>query len=337
MSSLLNPPLRIGLVGLGLVGAYHRERMALREDLRVVALYDSSAEVRQAFQRGRERLHESWQGFLADPEIDAVWIATPPASHQKLAEEVLRSGKSVIIEPPLVLDSRDGERLIETLRKVGKTVVVAHTRRWDEDFQQVLGLVRAGTLGTVLSLRLTCWSYNPPHLRQRRSGETSWRDLAETGGGILWELGSHFFDQLLELVPAAPKEVYAHATAPSRSIDDGFVVLVRFPQGVTATLDLSRAALAPINSGWEIAGASGAYAGGVLFTATPEGEVEDFPLAAPPAASDPFYTAVVDHLCSDGPNPAPACRSLQVVRLIDAVRHSAETGEPVQLPVAQEN
>ena len=186
MSSLLNPPLRIGLVGLGLVGAYHRERMALREDLRVVALYDSSAEVRQAFQRGRERLHESWQGFLADPEIDAVWIATPPASHQKLAEEVLRSGKSVIIEPPLVLDSRDGERLIETLRKVGKTVVVAHTRRWDEDFQQVLGLVRAGTLGTVLSLRLTCWSYTPRIYasggRARHHGATWRRPVVEFCG-----------------------------------------------------------------------------------------------------------------------------------------------------------
>lgn len=301
--------------------------MSLRDDLRVVAMFDSSPTVLDLFRSGKERVHEQWSDFLADSEIDAIWIATPPATHAELAEEVLRSGRSVIVEPPLALSVADGTRLVEAAECFGKSLIVAHSRRWDEDFQQALAVVRSGALGTLLSLRLTCWSYSPPQLRRRRAGETSWRDSAESGGGALWEFGSHYLDQMLELLGGIPESAYARGTA-SQKLDDGFMAVLDRADA-TVMLDVNRTALAPLDSGWEIVGSTGTYARGVLFTATPEGEVEDVPAPQAVVPADQFYTLVVGHLCGGQPNPIPVGRGMDVVRLVDAVRRSAVGGDVV--------
>lgn len=322
--------MNVGLVGLGRAGLYLRERLSLRDDLCVVACHDSSPSVRQNFRGDGITCCETLSQLLADPQIEAMWIATPPASHFELANAALRAGRHVVVEPPLTLTEEEGERLGSLAIDTGRSLIVAHTRRGDDDFQQAFQAVRSGDLGNLLSLRLTCWQYSPPQLRGQPGGAT-WRDDPASGGGVLWELGTHFIDQLLQLQTAALQSVYARVTAAGGELAEGFLAVINFAGGAVATLDVSRSALIPRTSGWEINGSRGCIASGVLYTATSEGEVEDVPTPVLSADTDWFYSAVVRHLRESGPNPVPGSEAIRVVRLIEAIHQSAACGQAVTL------
>jgi predicted dehydrogenase len=147
---------------------------------------------------------------------------------------------------------------------------------------------------------------------------------------VLWELGTHFLDQLLQLTADRPASVFARATA-NGNLAEGFVVVVEFSRGAIATLDISRSSLIPRDTGWELNGSLGSYAAGVHYSATREGEVEDVPAAGVAADPDAFYEAVARHLRGSGPNPVPAEQAVDVVRLIESICQSAETGTVVSL------
>lgn len=324
------PPVNIGLVGLGRAGLFHRERLSLRDDLRVTACFDSDPVRLHAVAADSGCRASEWNELLSDSRIDLVWIATPPATHFELASAALQAGKHVVVETPVTLTVAHASQLPELARKSGRSLIVAHTRRYDDDFRQALSVVQSGSLGDLQSLRLSCWQFNPSSLREPRREQISWRDSPATGGGVLWELGTHILDQLLLLTSDRPTSVYACSTA-NQDLAEGIVFVVTFSRGAVATLDFSRVALIPRDTGWELNGSLGSYAAGVHYSATREGEVEDVPAAGVAADPDSFYEAVARHLCSSGPNPVSAEQAADVVRLIDSIRQSAETGAVVGL------
>lgn len=323
-------PVNIGLVGLGRAGLFHRERLSLRDDLRVVACCDSDFNRLKSVAGDSGCKPSEWNELLSESGIDLVWIATPPATHFELVSSALRAGKHVVVETPVALTVDHASQLPELARNSGKSLIVAHTRRYDDDIRQALSVVQSGSLGELQSLRLTCWQFNPSSLREPRRDQISWRSSPVTGGGVLWEFGTHLLDQLLLLTADCPASAYARATA-DRNLAEGVVAVITFARGAIATLDISRTALIPRDTGWELNGSRGSYAAGLHYSATREGEIEDVP--APGVAADPdaFYEAVARHLRGSGPNPVTAEQAADVVRLIDAIRHSAETDAVVSL------
>ncbi|MGE5195045.1 MAG: Gfo/Idh/MocA family protein [Deltaproteobacteria bacterium] len=338
-------PIRIGVAGLGRTGMYHVERIGLRDDCRLVALYDDCPPARERAGVAAS-VHSGWNEFLADGRIELVLLATPPALHAELAIQALAAGKHVVVETPLGLNTAEADAVIAAGLRAGRSVSVAHTRRWDDDYRTAGAALAGGELGRPLAIKFVNWHYNPPSLRASVGSRDSapatggddglspvhWRCHAASGGGVLWEFGVHCFDQLLQLAGSSPHAVYARlfpaATAPA---DDGFLAVVSFPGNLTAHVEVHRAAPAPLSTGWTIVGDRGSYAGFTQYTPTPDGEVVDLPLSPQSSPADEFYGQLARHLRLGDPNPVSATQARRVIALIEAVRQSAHCGQSVAL------
>jgi predicted dehydrogenase len=281
--------------------------------------------------------------------MELVLLATPPASHAELTIAALAAGKHVLIETPMCLNLAEADAIIAASQRTNRSVSVAQTRRWDDDYLTARQVLAGGELGRLLAIKYVNWHYNPRCLRDSTNaapGETlpadgdfpglaprHWRDHAATGGGALWEFGIHCFDQLLQLAGGPPKSVYARLfpTSAETLADDAFLAIVNFSDGLVAHIEVNCAAPAPLSTGWAIAGESGSYAGFIQYMPNRDGEVVDLPV--PPVAdeADEFYMLLARQLRSGGPNPAPPEVARQALAVIEAVRRSARCGEAVSV------
>src|SRR5579862_4409158 len=198
-------PVRVGVAGLGRAGSYHLERLGLREDARVVAVYDDCPGALARAPVGLpRRVYQSWPEFLEDSQIELVLVAVPPAVHAELAIAALAAGKQVAVETPLCLNLFEADAIAATAQRSGGEVYVAQTHRWTEDFRTAQSVLASGDLGEPISLKLINWHYNPrarptdsgPFGGDTMSAPFDWRGHASTGGGMLWERSEEHTSEL---------------------------------------------------------------------------------------------------------------------------------------------
>jgi len=324
---------------------YHVERIGLRDDCRVVALYDDCSAARDHAAVEGAPTYSRWDEFLADPQVELVLLATPPAHHAEPAIQALAAGKHVIVETPLSLNLAEADALIAAGARAGRSICVAHTRRWDDDFCTARQALAGGELGRPLSMKFINWHYNPRARRasrvlgtepqsadeQFRLGPVNWHRHTQTGGGVLWEFGVHYFDQLLLLAGRLPQTVYGRVfpSASGELFDDGFLAIVTFPDHLVAHIEAHCTSAVPQPAGWMIVGDRGSYSGFTQYTPTPEGEIVDVPLTRISVDGDEFYQEVIRHIRTGAPNPVPAEQVRPVIALVEAVRQSARSGQVV--------
>jgi scyllo-inositol 2-dehydrogenase (NADP+) len=292
-------------------------------------------------------IFRGWKELLSDRRVEAVLLATPPALHAEKGIEAMAAGKHVVIETPMCLSVFEADSLIAGSRRTGRIITVAHTRRWDDDFRTAVHVLASGELGRPLAFKLVNWHYNPRSLQRPRVGVAGavepgaadglpslhWRDHALTGGGVLWEFGTHCFDQLLQLAGRPAQTVFARIfpSPAGEPADDGFLAVVSFADNLTAHVEVHRAAPASCSAGWTILGSRGSYSDFTQYTPTPDGEVVDVPLSPIAAEADEFYGHVVRQIRTGAPNVVPPEEARAVVALIEAVRESARSGQTVAL------
>ena len=323
-------PVRVGIVGLGRAGRYHLERLSLRDDFRVVALHDTDSTALRNCNEFPARQHGVWSSFLADSVLEAVLIATPPATHFQAAVDVLEAGRDVLIESPLCLRVAEADELLAVASRTGRRLSVLHTHRWDDDFRSAKAMIAEGKLGQVLAAKWNIWQFNPrpESLGWQVRSASNWQHDSAAGGGVLWTFGAHYFDQLLQLVGMEPVSVFARWLGDrSRSeADDSFLAVVTFANGAVGEIEVHHSSFAPQRTGWMVNGTDGAYSNFTHFSATPEGEVVDIGETPLPTAWDEYYAAVAKYLRGSDDNPVTGDQARQVIALVEATRRSAETG-----------
>jgi len=138
------------------------------------------------------RVHATAGDLIEDPDVDAVYIATPPASHADLACRAAEARKPCLVEKPMAASLADCTRMLEAFRRVSVPLWVAYYRRALPRFLLVRELLQSGSLGTVTSVHV--------ELRQplaRGEAARVWRfNRALAGGGLFYDMGSHTVDLL---------------------------------------------------------------------------------------------------------------------------------------------
>lgn len=176
--------LRIGLVGAARIaphGIIDPVQAEPRSALVAVAARDPDRAAAFAAEHGIERSYGDYRALFADPEIDLVYIATPPANHAELAMLALEAGKHVLVEKPFSLTSAEARAVLAVARCNDRRVVEAMHAIHHPLFHRVAGLVSAGTIGPVreMASRFDVTLDNPDDFR--------WH--ARLGGGALMDLG----------------------------------------------------------------------------------------------------------------------------------------------------
>jgi scyllo-inositol 2-dehydrogenase (NADP+) len=179
----------VGLVGFGFAARVLHMPLILSSGMSIVAvLTRQDAAVRASLPAAR--VLPDMQSLLAFQPLDLVIIATPNHLHYAQARAALEQGKHVVVDKPLALSTLQADGLIETAARRGCQLAVFQNRRWDSDFLTIQRIVAQQLLGTIVAFEAR-WDRYRPAVADR------WRERTESGGGVLYDLGSHLIDQAL--------------------------------------------------------------------------------------------------------------------------------------------
>lgn len=173
----------IGIIGLGVMGRRFIQGLKANPDFRIVAGYDPAA-VETDVTRAA-----SVEALLADPAVDCVYIATPPATHEALVRQAVEARKAVFCEKPLTADPDSARRCLETVARSGVPAAVNFPFATAPAAVRMKELVETGALGDGLTAHLTLRFRTWP--RGWQQDAVSWLAGPEQGG-FTREVVSHF-------------------------------------------------------------------------------------------------------------------------------------------------
>lgn len=168
------------------------------EGSEVVAVMSRDAEKAQSYAKrhGIARWYTDAQKLVDDPEVNAIYIATPPSSHATFAIMAMRAGKPVYIEKPMAASYEDCARINRISKQTGIPVFVAYYRRYLPYFQKVKELI--GRIGRVINVQIRF--AQPPRALDYNSQNLPWRVLPViAGGGYFYDLAPHQLDLLQDM------------------------------------------------------------------------------------------------------------------------------------------
>jgi predicted dehydrogenase len=214
----------VGLVGLG----YWGPNLARNFDnlARLTWLCDLDGDLRSSFETRyrRARVTASYGEMLADPELEAVVIATPVPTHYELAKLALEAGKHVLVEKPPAMKGVEMDELVALARERDLVLMPGHLLLYHPGVRKLKELVDSGELGDVL-----CVYTNRQNLGIVRANENA-----------LWSLGVHDLSVILWLIGEDPVEVSAHGRDfLNEGVEDVVFCYLRFPSGKIAHMHLS--------------------------------------------------------------------------------------------------
>ena len=176
------------------------------------------------------------QELIDDPDVNAIYIATPPSSHATFAIMAMRAGKPVYIEKPLAASYNDCIRINRISEQTGVPCFVAYYRRYLPYFQKVKEIIENGTIGKVINVQIR-FSVPPRDLDYKNEKELPWRlqpDIA--GGGYFYDLAPHQIDLLQNIFGVITR---AHGYPANRAhlykAEDSVSACFFFENGVTGS------------------------------------------------------------------------------------------------------
>ncbi len=170
------------------------------ENSRLMAVSNRNPEKAKDYARrhGIPAWHKDPNDVIRDPQVDIVYVATPPGSHMNYALETLKAGKPVYIEKPMASTSAECRTINEAADLEGLPVYVAYYRRGLEYFKKVKNIVDDGSLGKILHINLQM--YYPAREEDYNRNNLPWRVIPEdAGGGYFHDLGCHALDILFHI------------------------------------------------------------------------------------------------------------------------------------------
>jgi predicted dehydrogenase len=269
-----------------------------------------------ARRHGVPRAYDDAERLLADPEVDAVYIATPPGTHAELALRAAAYGKPAYVEKPMARHVPECDGMIEAFARAKRPLFVAYYRRALPRFQAVRRLLQEGALGEIAAIdyRLTAPNHRKP---------AGWRIAAEdAGGGHFLDMGSHVVD-LIEFLfgPLGDVSGAAERAGPVGEVEDR--VTVKFRAGAVPGRGLWDFASDETADVMTVRGALGILRFSV-FGDEPlawdhGGSSENLVHPNPPHVQQPLIQSVVDELLGRGTCPSTGESARRATAVMDKV------------------
>ncbi len=267
-----------------------------------------------------------WYGnaddLINDPEINAIYIATPPASHEEYTIKALKAGKNVYVEKPMSLSEEGCLRMLAVAKETDSKLSVAHYRRAMPFFEKIKQLIESEIIGTINCVNLKMMQGAENSIITQT--EDNWRlNPALSGGGLFHDLAPHQIDMIYYLFGEIKKAVGLSANKSKLSEANDMVagqILFKndilfngfwcFNNPLAENLDLC-----------EIIGTKGkisfAFFGQTKITINLGGKEEVLEVLHPTHVQQPMIEKVVQYFLNKGENPCTAAEGAEVLRIMD--------------------
>jgi len=182
----------------------------------------------------RVRVWTSLEEALCDSTIQVVYVASPVFLHAPQTIQSLRAGKHVICEKPMAINLSDAQAMLDAAAESRKSLGTAYYRRAYPKVLRAKKLLESGAIGKPVVAELTSHSWLDGH------GSRAWLvDPAQSGGGPLYDIGSHridllnyFFGEPVRAIGSLSNAVHTY------SVEDNATVVVDYPNGVRGIVDV---------------------------------------------------------------------------------------------------
>lgn len=289
----------------------------------LVAVMRRNADLAADYARrhGVPRWYSDARALVADPEVDAVYVATPPGAHLEGALLAAAAGKPCYMEKPMARHTAECDAMIAAFVAARQKLFVAYYRRAMPRFEKVRELVTGGAIGRLTSIS---YRFATPTPANADPTQNAWRVSAENaGGGLLLDVGSHVLDFLDHVVgPLEDVQGRAARLASSAEVEDSVAMTFRTASGALGSASWNFATSAKEDT-LEFFGTHGrvsfvVFSGDPVRLETAKG-VETFDIPNPAHVAQPLIQLVVDDLLGRGTSPSTAESARRTQLVMDQV------------------
>ncbi|MEJ7589617.1 MAG: Gfo/Idh/MocA family oxidoreductase [Ferruginibacter sp.] len=271
------------------------------------------------------RWYDNATQLINDPEVNAVYVATPPSSHENYTIAALNAGKPVYVEKPMAINYLAACKMARTAASKDLPLAVAHYRREQPRFKKIKQLLAENAIGDVLLARL---ELTKPALTKEEMLDPmiAWRvNPVISGGGLFHDLAPHQLDLMYYFFGAVQKVTGLAANqGGAYSSDDMVTGNLLFKNG-TAFIGswCFNAAPETSNDRVELIGTAGKISFSVFsehtITVTANGRTDTLGFDPLPHVQEPMIAAVVAFFLNGGTNPCSGEEGAEVLRLIEEI------------------
>ena len=321
--------MRWGIVGVGSVCEVKSGpalQKATGSSLVAVMRRDRSKAEAYAARHGVPVVHTTASELIDDPNVDAVYVATPPDSHRDLALRVAAAGKPCLVEKPMARTHAETRDMVDAFARAGAPLWVAYYRRALPRFLLVRQLIGDGAIGRVTSIHV--------HLtRPLATGDVlaDWRLVPGiSGGGLFFDLASHAFD-LLDFLAGPIRHVagFSANTGGAYPAEDVTTAAFQFDGGVAGTGVWNFNAGETVDR-LTIAGSSGEITTSVFddigVTVARSGARDVHEVRNPPHVHQPLVQTIVDEWHGRGQCPSTGVSAARTSWVLDKCVENYYTG-----------
>lgn len=278
--------------------------------------------------------YDELESVLERSQADVAYIAVPNTLHRRFAERAMRAGLHVLCEKPMAMTVSDCEAMIRLAEENNVKLMIAYRLHFEEANLKAIETIKSGTIGEARV-------FSAEFSQQVRSGDI--RTKKELGGGALFDVGIYCLNAARYIFESEPIEVFAYQTGGDErfeGVDETTIAVLRFPDDKVAQFVCSQG-LADVST-YRVMGSKGdlrlepayGYATELKCHLTIGGETQVFTYEK----RDQFAPELVyfsDCVLEDREPEPSGEEGLADVRVLEAIRRSAQSGEPVMLPSFQ--
>jgi predicted dehydrogenase len=265
--------------------------------------------------------------LIADPEVNAIYVATPPSSHKEYAIAALHAGKHVYVEKPMANDYAAARDVAATVEAKNGKLVVAHYRREQPRFKKIKQLIDDQAIGRILLTRLEL--SKPPLTKEEMADpKIGWRVIPSiAGGGLFHDLATHQLDLMYYFFGPA-KKITGIATNQGGLYDADDMVAgnIQFENGAAFSGTWCfNAAPALECDRCEIMGTSGRigfsiFSGNTISLLTgDDGQTATLSFDPLQHVQQPMIDATVRYFLDQGPNPDSGREGAEIMRWMETI------------------
>ena len=327
--------LKVGLLGAGRIAGVHATAITSHPQSELIAVSDFYPEAAEKLAAQYGAVARSTDEIIADPEIEAVLIATSTDTHSDLMEAATRAGKAVLCEKPVDLSLERARACQNVVDATGRPVMIGFNRRFDTNFGALKQALTAGEIGKAELLSITSFDPAPPPVA-----------YIKVSGGIFRDMMIHDFDMANFVMGSAPVSITATASSivdPEIGAAGDFdtaIVTLHYAGGELAVIKNSRRAVYGYDQRVELLGSKGLLqAQNMLENTVVKSGIHGVTGAKPTyfflerymQAYKAEWSAFVAAITEGAALPVTLSDGVLALAMAEAATKSAKTGQPVLL------
>ena len=329
MKKISGDKVRWGVIGVGDVCEVKSApaMQVIKDSTLVAVMRRNGPKARDYAQRHQvAKWYDDAKKLINDPEVNALYIATPPVNHADYTIQAAKKGKPVYVEKPMARSTAECRNMINACTKANIPLYVAYYRRRLPNFEKFKSLLEQGAVGKVQSLKIELIQpADPGVVSKAKSDQSNWRvNPKVAGGGYFYDLASHQFDYLdYVLGPIESVSGYAENRAGFYPAADNVQAVFRFRDGILGnghwcfTADCAKDEMTVFGSEGKL---SMSFFGDPTIYLERDGQpIKQYTFELPRHIQQPLIQTVVDDLLGRGECPSTGTSAIRTNSIMEQI------------------